>query len=185
MVLDGDLFVLGDDKVDVIAGSGFLLFMVALSVFVVPAKAGTHNHRWLGSKESRQPVFETITAAAYGSRPSPGRHRLQLLLQRLKLVVLRPGSSQHRRRRRCAGEPPPCGRLRGRPERRSCRLAQLIGDLLFRGTDFVRGLGRGLCEDVLENLLLVVVQLRPDVGADDRQQRLRDVSVRMMWLCTS
>src|ERR1700738_5067956 len=40
---------------------------------VVPANAGTHNHRPVLLRESRRTASPQTTAAAYGSRRSPGR----------------------------------------------------------------------------------------------------------------
>src|SRR5690349_20340543 len=43
---------------------------------VVPAQAGTHNHRaWL-LKQAGAPAFAIIESGGYGPRPSPGRQRL-------------------------------------------------------------------------------------------------------------
>ncbi|MGY4567547.1 hypothetical protein ACVWY5_000617 [Bradyrhizobium sp. USDA 3256] len=42
---------------------------------VVPAEAGTHNHKCCLSATLERRVPFTTRAAAYGSRPSPGRHR--------------------------------------------------------------------------------------------------------------
>ncbi len=42
---------------------------------VVPANAGTHNHRYQWSRESRRTASLKTDDAAYGSRRSPGRRR--------------------------------------------------------------------------------------------------------------
>src|SRR5260221_9013069 len=43
---------------------------------VVPAKAGTHNHRLVLLHESRRPASLKTNCTAYGSGRSPGRHQL-------------------------------------------------------------------------------------------------------------
>src|ERR1700731_676252 len=51
---------------------------LAISIpFVVPAKAGTHNHRVELLRESRRTASFNTYAAAYGSRRSPGRRRAE------------------------------------------------------------------------------------------------------------
>src|SRR3954466_10871557 len=54
---------------------------------VVPAQAGTHNHRALVSDKISPRPPPTPTPCGYGSRPAPGRRGERCAMSRLTLLV--------------------------------------------------------------------------------------------------
>ena len=54
--------------------------------------------------------------------------------------------------------------------------AQLVRYLLFRSANLIRCFGGGLHQNLIEHLLVVIRQFRPDVRADNGEQRFDDVA---------
>ena len=93
MVLDHDLFVLGDDQVDVVGGAALVAWIGVHGGVRFrsssPANAGTHSH-WRFDAERRRSLAAPRLHGVCG--PSVRRDdRCECLLQRLQRVVLRLG----------------------------------------------------------------------------------------------